>query len=236
MTPTTGLTIAAKSFAPVAAFDKGYDELGPFPPAPTLVVLETTSPVPPESWVRIELDASLPSPAGPASPGRPQDYVVQAEQALFVDGFECQRHCDPEQRNAVQLRRPVAIAGFAWPLLLLIPWLARLIERRGLLTGLNVALLISVPLAPYGWSFDQVVLIPAIVQAIFWWRLFDKRRQRRYWLILIGIYLVALFIKLSGLGDFWFVWIVLAIGGLYAAVYVENGRKIDRRAAESLVA
>lgn len=84
-----------------------------FPPASTLVVLETTSPVPPESWVRIELDASLPSPAGPASPGRPQDYVVQAEQALFVDGFECQRHCDPEQRNAVQLRRPVTIAGFA---------------------------------------------------------------------------------------------------------------------------
>jgi uncharacterized protein YfaS (alpha-2-macroglobulin family) len=83
-----------------------------FPPDPALVVFETATPVPPESWVRIALDAALPSPAGTATPGRTQQYVVEAERAFFVDGFECQQRCDPEQRNGAKLRRPVPVAAF----------------------------------------------------------------------------------------------------------------------------
>lgn len=98
---------AASAGGPVAlALASDWDKKR-FPPAPALVVLETTSPVPPESRVQIELDAQLPSPAGHATPGRSQQYVVQAERALLIDGFECTERCDPELRNAMLLRRPV---------------------------------------------------------------------------------------------------------------------------------
>ena len=66
--------------------------------------------------------------------------------------------------------------------LLLIPWLLRLIARRDLLTGVNVALLISLPLAPYGWTFDQVVLLPAIVQLAAWLTTLDQPQRRALWL------------------------------------------------------
>ena len=60
-----------------------------YPPSPDLVVLESVTTVPPESWTRLTLDDKLPSPAGTATPGRAQDYFVQAERAFFVDGFAC---------------------------------------------------------------------------------------------------------------------------------------------------
>jgi hypothetical protein len=44
-----------------------------FSPAPDLVVLETVTEVPPESWVRVVLDEALRSPAGPATPGVAQE-------------------------------------------------------------------------------------------------------------------------------------------------------------------
>ena len=39
-----------------------------FPASPSLVVLETTTPVPPESWVRVSVSTTAPSPAGPEMP------------------------------------------------------------------------------------------------------------------------------------------------------------------------
>jgi hypothetical protein len=42
------------------------------------------------------------------------------------------------------------------------------LDRRDWLTTLNLALLISLPLSPYGFSFDEILLIPAIIQIIFW--------------------------------------------------------------------
>ncbi|MGE5358103.1 MAG: MG2 domain-containing protein, partial [Bacteroidales bacterium] len=80
-----------------------------FPVSPTLVVLETTTPVPPGSWVRLVLDESLPSPGGPLTPGRIQEYTVQAEDAFFVSGFRCRRGCNPEAFNPIELRRAVKI-------------------------------------------------------------------------------------------------------------------------------
>jgi hypothetical protein len=104
--------------------------------------------------------------------------------------------------------------------LFLLPWLVRLSNRRGLLTGVNVALLISLPLAPYGWSFDQIMLLPAITQIVFWiTRTAEARRRASYALCLIAIYALMLFMKLFGLGDFYFVCVPLALGGLYAALY-----------------
>jgi len=104
------------------------------------------------------------------------------------------------------------------PTLLLIPRLARLMESEGVLTGVNVALLISVPLAPYGWSFDQVIMLPAVVELVF--RLQHSTDRRRGWYAagLLATYALLLAMKTQGAGDFLYAWVPLAIGGLYAAV------------------
>jgi uncharacterized protein YfaS (alpha-2-macroglobulin family) len=84
-----------------------------YPRSPDLVALETTSIVRPESWVKLVLDAALPSPAGPATPGQPQSYTVEAERAFFIDGFECTSECDGDVWNPLRMRVPVKVADFA---------------------------------------------------------------------------------------------------------------------------
>ena len=84
-----------------------------FPPAATLVVLETTDEVPPESWVRLQVDDQLPSPSGPATPASAQHFTIQVEKAFFVDGFKCDTGCDPDSANPVQMRAEVKVTAFA---------------------------------------------------------------------------------------------------------------------------
>jgi alpha-2-macroglobulin len=84
-----------------------------YPPSPDLVVLESVTPVPPESWTRLMLDEKLPSPAGPATPGRIQDYTIEAERAFFADGFRCTGACDPESFNPIEMRRPVKVSDLS---------------------------------------------------------------------------------------------------------------------------
>jgi uncharacterized protein YfaS (alpha-2-macroglobulin family) len=84
-----------------------------FPASPDLVALEATGPVHPESWVRVEFDASLPSPAGPATPGIVQDHTVQVEPAFFIDRFECRLECDADASNPIVMRSTVKVADFA---------------------------------------------------------------------------------------------------------------------------
>ena len=52
-------------------------------------------------------------PAGPAVPGFPQSYTIHAEQAFFIDGFDCHVECDGDGRNPVVLRAPVRASDFA---------------------------------------------------------------------------------------------------------------------------
>ena len=73
-----------------------------FPAAATLVVFETTSAVPPESWVRLQLDDRLPSQAGGATPAGPQHFTIEVEKAFFIDGFKCETQCDPDAANGVR--------------------------------------------------------------------------------------------------------------------------------------
>ena len=44
-----------------------------FPPAPSLVVLETSTPPPPEGWLTVTIDGAMPSPAGSETPRRALD-------------------------------------------------------------------------------------------------------------------------------------------------------------------
>jgi uncharacterized protein YfaS (alpha-2-macroglobulin family) len=84
-----------------------------YPAANDLVVFEAVERVRPESWVRIELDATLPSPAGSATPGLTQDHTLQVEPAFFIDGFECRSECDADRNNPIVMRSTVKVADFA---------------------------------------------------------------------------------------------------------------------------
>ena len=75
-------------------------------PSADLVVLETAAVPPPESWIRLTLDGALPSPAGPATPGRQQSYTIELEPAFFVREVYCTRACDPSNYNPILLTRP----------------------------------------------------------------------------------------------------------------------------------
>jgi uncharacterized protein YfaS (alpha-2-macroglobulin family) len=81
-------------------------------PGRDLVVLETVTPVLPESHVKLVVDASVPSPAGSQTPGSPQTYTIEAENAFFIDGFKCARECDPDRWNPIQMRSSVKVTDF----------------------------------------------------------------------------------------------------------------------------
>jgi len=116
-------------------------------------------------------------------------------------------------------------SGLKFAGLLLLPValpLVRVQARWGWLTATNMALLISVPLAPYGFSFDQIVLLPAIVQIIVWLRRRDPSRRWR-WIIgssLAGIMLVFFWQLILPPSHYhWFVWVPLALLGVYALAW-----------------
>jgi uncharacterized protein YfaS (alpha-2-macroglobulin family) len=83
-----------------------------FPPSTDLVALETTTRIPPDGWVKLELDGRLPSPAGSATPEVVQEYTMKAEPAFFVNGFVCSEGCNPDLRNPVRMRARVEVANF----------------------------------------------------------------------------------------------------------------------------
>ena len=78
-----------------------------YPASPDLVVLETTTAPPPESWLQVTLDRTVPSPQGPATPGVDQIQVAELGPALFVTGFRCVAECDPSDWNPMELTSPV---------------------------------------------------------------------------------------------------------------------------------
>ncbi|MEZ5418032.1 MAG: Ig-like domain-containing protein [Vicinamibacterales bacterium] len=84
-----------------------------YPEKPEQVVFETTSAVEPESHVRLALGARVPSPAGRATPGRTQAYVIEAEPAFFVHGFRCSAECSADAYNPLRLRAEVPVRAFA---------------------------------------------------------------------------------------------------------------------------
>ncbi|HEY7057201.1 MAG TPA: MG2 domain-containing protein, partial [Vicinamibacterales bacterium] len=84
-----------------------------FPPAPDLVVLQVTTTVPPDSWVRLDVDGDVPSLAGSALSKKPQDFTIKVNRTFLVDGFDCRTSCEPELSNPVRLRVPVKAEAFA---------------------------------------------------------------------------------------------------------------------------
>ena len=104
---------AAEATAPVSlVIAKDWDKKR-FKPAPNLVVLQATSPVPPESWVKLEIDGRLPSLAGLATSNRVQSYTIKVEPTFFVHRFQCEEACDPDAANPVLFSVPVKAAAFS---------------------------------------------------------------------------------------------------------------------------
>ena len=73
---------------------------------------------------------------------------------------------------------------------------------------LPIVLLVSLLTSPYAWTYDQVILVPAVIQATIW--LLDARKR---WstLLLASLYLGINILNLGlhmRLSDFWFVWMV----------------------------
>ncbi|PYR61873.1 MAG: hypothetical protein DMF85_01025, partial [Acidobacteria bacterium] len=103
---------AASSTAPVSlALAADWDKKK-FPPSPDLVVFETTTAVPPESWVKLTV-AGAPSVAGPAVAEQPQTFTIQVEHEFFIKGFYCTDACDPDRSNPIELTAPAKAETFA---------------------------------------------------------------------------------------------------------------------------
>jgi NADH:ubiquinone oxidoreductase subunit 4 (subunit M) len=96
--------------------------------------------------------------------------------------------------------------------------LLQIIRREDWLTGANLALLVSIPLSPYGFNFDHIVLLPSIVQIIAWSSKNELPRKYTYF-IFIGLIVINLIIakmlSIDGLEYYWFFWIPIPLLGIY---------------------
>jgi uncharacterized protein YfaS (alpha-2-macroglobulin family) len=105
-------TRAANQTAPVTVRLAPSWDTDRFPAEDTLVVVETTTVPPPESWLDITLNPTMPSMAGPARPSEPQQSTIQVEPAFFARPMPCTDECNPSGWNAVSFTREVAATEF----------------------------------------------------------------------------------------------------------------------------
>ena len=73
--------------------------------APTLVVVQTTSVPPPQSWIQVEVPAGTTGVQGTVPTPRPQTYTMQFEDAFFIDDPNCVSGCAPDMWNPIRLRQ-----------------------------------------------------------------------------------------------------------------------------------
>jgi hypothetical protein len=100
-----------------------------------------------------------------------------------------------------------SVGGAAW---FLWYWSTRA-ETWDWLSELPLVLLVSVVTASFVWTFDQVVLVPAVIQAAVWLSQFEDRARA---VICIGIYValgaILLVSKIFVINDFWYFWVAPA--------------------------
>jgi len=93
---------------------------------------------------------------------------------------------------------------------------------------LPILLLISQITSTYTWTYDQVILIPAIIQATVW-TLTDWKRWSTLALacIYIGINVLDLILHMR-LSDFWFIWLAPALLIWFLVIRRQYSAKMDR--------
>ena len=96
--------------------------------------------------------------------------------------------------------------------------LSKCIAKDGWLSTINLTLTISIPLAPYGFGNDHVLLLPAVTEMITW-IVTKKIPVLISWITAIGLittYGVLLWITtIPALPYYWLFWIAFAIFILY---------------------
>jgi uncharacterized protein YfaS (alpha-2-macroglobulin family) len=138
---------AAGATGPVGLVLANTWDMKAFPPSDDLLVLQMTTPVPPESWVVVEVDGQVASLAGAAVSRKPQDYAIQVERAFFVNGFYCATACNPDGRNGIEFRVPVKADAFAAALRA--SDITNAASERGIVKG--------TPQKRQSWQLDQAV-------------------------------------------------------------------------------
>ncbi|HSK10099.1 MAG TPA: MG2 domain-containing protein, partial [Vicinamibacterales bacterium] len=104
---------AAAATGPVQAVPTNFWDKERFPPSPDLVVLETTTPVPPDSWVNLVLDTRVMGLQGTETPPTRQSKILELEPTFFVSHFYCTVACNPDSGNPLHLRGEVKVGALA---------------------------------------------------------------------------------------------------------------------------
>jgi hypothetical protein len=80
--------------------------------------------------------------------------------------------------------------------------------------------MVSFVTASYGWSFDQIVFIPVLLQSAIW---ISKNIQKR-WPFVIGYFIIYIFMIKGMLPavvvPFWDIWQPIALLTLYLVLYI----------------
>jgi hypothetical protein len=123
-----------------------------------------------------------------------------------------------------------SVAGAGW---FLWYWCRRA-ETWDWLLEMPLVLLLSVVTASFVWTFDQVVLLPAVIQAAVWTSQFEDRVRAA---IFIGIYIatgmILLVSKIFLMNDFWYFWVAPAYLILY--LYARTSRRGKKEAQLRMV-
>ena len=98
---------ARRSEVVAAAAASDWDKKA-HPPSDDLLVLQTRGVPPPETWIRVAVDAAARGRQGDLPAGADQEETLKLEPAFFVDGFRCRVACDPDDYNPFRLRRRVS--------------------------------------------------------------------------------------------------------------------------------
>jgi hypothetical protein len=111
---------------------------------------------------------------------------------------------------------------------------SRRTETWDWLSELPLVLLLSVVTASFVWTFDQVVLLPAVIQAAVWTSQFEDRARA---VTFIGIYIslgvLLLLAKIFIMNDFWYFWVAPTYLMLY--LYARNSRRGEKETQLKIV-
>jgi len=125
--------------------------------------------------------------------------------------------------NFISEKFNISIFNFSAVLLIfIVKPLLKLITKDGWLTTTNLALLSSIPLSPFGFNFDQIVILPAIVQIISWSSAHLVPRKSTIFVIISFIFfdlILLIMTSINGLEHYWFFWIPIALLGIYLTVW-----------------
>lgn len=102
------------------------------------------------------------------------------------------------------------------------------LSRGDLLTAVNIGFLISLPLSFFGFLFDQVVLIPSLIQ-IYKFGIKDQSNNYIKGIVIFGYLLIFLFTLLllvrENIKYYWFFWIPVSILSLFLFAWKNNYAK-----------